>query len=146
MREVAIAQLGTSRALEHRMAARQPTDKPAIGAPQLTRPGGSRLTAEFCGRAAVLIAGLVVPGGWGTFRSIGRRNRYDRRGSLSHQDQERCTHHARDVSQINVKERQPVPPRKVGDLLVRLDETQGARHNQMLAKQLEQVQWRIAPP
>jgi HlyD family secretion protein len=45
------------------------------------------------------------------------------------------------ISQINVKDGSHVA---AGDLLVRLDETQARANNQMLAKQLEQVQMRIA--
>jgi len=83
----------------------------------------------------VLIAALVVAGGWARLFHW-ERNRSPGVIRCRIQDQEGAASIRRDRLADQRERRQP---RRSGDLLVRLDETQARANNQMLAKQLEQV-------
>jgi HlyD family secretion protein len=89
----------------------------------------------------VLIAAVVIAGGWGTFVPLG--GAIVAPGVIVVESKIKKVQHPTGgiVSQINVKDGSHVA---AGDLLVRLDETQARANNQMLVKQLEQVQMRIA--
>ncbi len=99
------------------------------------------LSSELRTGLRVLIAAVVVAGGWGTFVPLG--GAIVTPGVIVVESRIKKVQHPSGgiVSQINVKDGSRVA---AGDLLVRLDETQARANNQMLAKQLEQVQMRIA--
>jgi membrane fusion protein, type I secretion system len=99
------------------------------------------LSSELRTGLRVLIAAVVVVGGWGTFVPLG--GAIVTPGVIVVESKTKKVQHPSGgiVSQINVKDGSRVA---AGDLLVRLDETQARANNQMLAKQLEQVQMRIA--
>jgi len=99
------------------------------------------LSSELRTGLRVLIAAVVVAGGWGTFVPLG--GAIVTPGVIVVESKIKKVQHPSGgiVSQINVKDGSRVA---AGDLLVRLDETQARANNQMLAKQLEQVQMRIA--
>jgi HlyD family secretion protein len=119
-----------------------------------TRPGaqdgllgalGSRmdraLTGELRSGLRVLVFAVVILGGSATF--IPLSGAIVAPGVLVVESKVKKVQHPSGgiVSQINVKDGSHVA---AGDLLVRLDETQARANNQMLIKQLEQVQMRIA--
>jgi HlyD family secretion protein len=89
----------------------------------------------------VLLGAVVVLGGWATFVPLS--GAIVAPGVLVVDSKVKKVQHASGgiVSQINVKDGSHVA---AGDLLVRLDETQARANNQLLVKQLEQVQMRIA--
>jgi HlyD family secretion protein len=106
---------------------------------------GTRMDRALAGELRtglrVLIAAVVIAGGWGTFVPLG--GAIVAPGVIAVESKIKKVQHPSGgiVSQINVKDGSHVA---AGDLLVRLDETQARANNQMLAKQLEQVQMRIA--
>jgi HlyD family secretion protein len=99
------------------------------------------LTSQLRTGLRVLMAAAVIAGGWGTFVPLG--GAIVTPGVIVVESKIKKVQHPSGgiVSQINVKDGSRVA---AGDLLVRLDETQARANNQMLAKQLEQVQMRIA--
>ena len=119
--------------------ARPPAENAPAGA--LGRRMDHALTGELRTGLRVLIAAVVVAGGWGTFVPLG--GAIVAPGVIVVESKIKKVQHPSGgiISQINVKDGSHVA---AGDLLVRLDETQARANNQMLAKQLEQVQMRIA--
>lgn len=119
--------------------ARPPAENAPAGA--LGRRMDHALTGELRTGLRVLIAAAVIAGGWGTFVPLG--GAIVAPGVIVVESKIKKVQHPSGgiISQINVKDGSHVA---AGDLLVRLDETQARANNQMLAKQLEQVQMRIA--
>jgi HlyD family secretion protein len=119
--------------------ARPPAESAPAGA--LGRRMDHALTGELRTGLRVLIVAAVIAGGWGTFVPLG--GAIVAPGVIVVESKIKKVQHPSGgiISQINVKDGSHVA---AGDLLVRLDETQARANNQMLAKQFEQVQMRIA--
>ena len=99
------------------------------------------LTVELRAGLRVLLFAVVILGGWATFVPLS--GAIVAPGVVVVESKVKKVQHPSGgiVSQINVKDGSHVA---AGDLLVRLDETQARANNQLLAKQLDQVQMRIA--
>lgn len=101
----------------------------------------SALVGEIRAGLRVLLFAVVILGGWATLVPLS--GAIVAPGVLVVESKVKKVQHPSGgiVSEINVKDGSHVA---AGDLLVRLDETQARANNQMLMKQLEQVQMRIA--